>query len=81
MRNSLDKAVEKPTNTLCKSNTTTFIICEVTCFDLNYRSSSGILTIEFINVVHVGIDHVYVNKKLKSLCHSIYNLEWIMLSE
>jgi len=40
---------------LCTSSTTTFIICEATYFDLNYRSSSGLLTIKFTNAVHVGI--------------------------
>jgi hypothetical protein len=37
-------------NTLCTSSTTT---SEATCFDLNNRSSSGLLTIEFTNAVHV----------------------------
>jgi len=34
-------------STLCTSSTTTFITCEATCFDLNYISSSGLLTIEY----------------------------------
>jgi hypothetical protein len=32
-----------------------FITFEATCFDLIYRSSSGLHTMEFSNAMHVGI--------------------------
>jgi hypothetical protein len=51
----LNKGVPVKYITLCTSSTTTFITCEATCYDLNYRSSSGLLTIEITNTVHVGI--------------------------
>ena len=41
--------------TLFTPSITVFIVCQATCFDLNYRSSSGLLKIEFTNTVHVGI--------------------------
>ena len=47
-------ATSVPVNykTVCRSSTTGFITCKATCFDLNYRSSSGLLTIKFTNAGH-----------------------------